>query len=146
MYIAQLKGANGVWQKTHMTVPVDNIKFGQNNTIKIDVDVNNDGWCMSVDWVAVEFDVASPIVLVHGINADASTWDDVINAMNSSGVLFQAVSLVSNGTVAQNGNLLGQKIEQFLQPIKSDSVHVIAHSKGGLDTQYMAKHFLTLTY
>ncbi|MBD1574721.1 hypothetical protein HC725_15820 [Vibrio sp. S17_S38] len=76
------------------------------------------------------------------INADSTTWgSDVIDEINQSGVLFETVSLISNGSVSQNGNLLGQKVEQFLQPIKSDSVHIIAHSKGGLDAQYMAKYF-----
>lgn len=141
-YVAQLKGANNVWQNTYIEIPIEKIKFGQTNTIKIDVDVNNEGWCMSVDWVSAEFDIASPVVLVHGINADSTTWgSDVIDKINQSGVLFETVSLISNGSVSQNGNLLGQKIEQFLQPIKSDSVHIIAHSKGGLDAQYMAKYF-----
>ena len=141
-YVTQLKGSNNVWQNTNIEIPIDTIRFGQINTIKIDVDVNNEGWCMSVDWVSAEFDVASPVVLVHGINADSTTWgSDVIDEINQSGVLFETVSLISNGSVSQNGNLLGQKIEQFLQPIKSDSVHIIAHSKGGLDAQYMAKYF-----
>ena len=66
-YVTQLKGSNNVWQNTNIEIPIDTIRFGQINTIKIDVDVNNEGWCMSVDWVSAEFDVASPVVLVHGL-------------------------------------------------------------------------------
>lgn len=141
-YVAQLKGANNVWQNTDISIPIDKVKFGQNNLIEIDIDINNEGWCMSVDWVSIEFDVVSPIVLVHGINADASTWDrDTLDVIDLTGVRYQTVSLIANGTVTQNATLLGQKIQQFLEPLKASGVHIIAHSKGGLDAQYMAKHF-----
>lgn len=141
-YVAQLKGADRIWQNTDISIPIDKVKFGKNNLIEIDIDINNEGWCMSVDWVSIEFDVVSPIVLVHGINADASTWDrDTLDVIDLTGIRYQAVSLIANGTVIQNATLLGQKIQQFLEPLKASGVHIIAHSKGGLDAQYMAKHF-----
>jgi pimeloyl-ACP methyl ester carboxylesterase len=98
---------------------------------------------MAVDWVAIKFEVAAPYVLAHGINADRSTWDEggspgALEALNSRGVLYERFSVTSNGRSAGNAVQLRAQINAFLNSIKSKKVHIIAHSKGGLDTQEMA--------
>jgi pimeloyl-ACP methyl ester carboxylesterase len=135
------------------TIPIGELKFsggtsgGDSNELRIDIDVGNAGngieaWCTSVDWVAVKLDVAAPYVLAHGINADASTWDEkdapgVISYLNDLGVAWNRFSVPANGSVIGNAGLLGSQINTWLKTMRSDRVHIIAHSKGGLDSQAM---------
>lgn len=137
-----LIGQDSQWTDDVISIPIEEIKFGQINEIKIDIDTANaaDNWCMSVDWVAIEFEVAAPYVLAHGISADSSTWDDdaatgVLAYLDEQGILYDRFSLVANGTSAGNAALLQGHIRDFLEPLKADKVHIIAHSKGGLDSQ-----------
>ena len=92
----------------------------------------------------IEFDAAAPFVLAHGINAQADTWDqanaaDVLTAMDESGVLYSRFSTGENGSVAANAQDLENQIGVFLDTVKSKKVNIIAHSKGGLDSQLLAK-------
>ncbi|KXF83378.1 esterase/lipase family protein [Enterovibrio coralii] len=140
--LGTLQGANNRWTDTNLQVDIGDIKFGQDNEIRVDIDTGNteDNWCMSVDWVSVEFDVAIPVVLAHGIAAQADTWDEdtapgVLSTLDDYGIRYTRFSAEKNGTTATNANILNNKIQGFLDELKSDKVHVIAHSKGGLDTQ-----------
>lgn len=145
-----LAGFNNTWTDDSIVVPIQELKFGQNNELRIDIDTGNVGsgeyWCMAVDWVAIQFEVAAPYVLAHGISADQSTWDagsavGVVAELDRRGVLYTRFSLSTaqsgNGSVAANARELATNIENWLKPLKADRVHVIAHSKGGLDTQHM---------
>ncbi|MEZ8818494.1 alpha/beta hydrolase [Vibrio sp. 10N.222.54.A1] len=140
--LGTLQGADNRWTDTNLQVDISDIKFGQNNEIRVDIDTGNtgDNWCMSVDWVSIEFDVAIPVILAHGIAAQSDTWDDdtapgVLSTLDDYGIRYTRFSADKNGTTATNANILNNKIQGFLDELKSDKVHVIAHSKGGLDTQ-----------
>ena len=141
-----LEGFDQTWTDDSIIVPIEELKFGQDNELLIDIDTANnfDNWCMSVDWVSVEFEATPPYVLQHGISANLSTWEEasangVLRALEERGVLFTRFSLGQgaggNGSVAANARELNTQIANFLEPLKADKVHVIAHSKGGLDTQ-----------
>ncbi|MBQ5938415.1 MULTISPECIES: triacylglycerol lipase [unclassified Massilia] len=141
-----LGGFDGTWTDDTIMIPIEELKFGQPNEIRIDIDTANSDeyWCMAVDWVSVEFHAAAPYILQHGISAGADTWDEasangVIRALEDRGVLFERFSLGAgqggNGSVAANAAELRTRIDNFLKPLKAKQVHVIAHSKGGLDTQ-----------
>lgn len=134
-----LEGFNNTWTDDSIIIPVEELKFGQDNELLVDIDTANVGngeyWCMAVDWVSVEFNATAPYVLAHGISADASTWDGVVNTLDQKGVLYTRFSVTSDGSVAGNAAELDTAIQGFLDPLKADKVNVIAHSKGGLDTQ-----------
>jgi len=141
-----LRGFDSTWTDDTIAIPIEELKFGQPNEIRIDIDTANTAefWCMAVDWVAVEFRATPPYILQHGIAADASTWNEgsargVISALQERGVLFRrfslGVPLKGNGRAADNALQLQDEITAFLEPLKAKQVHVIAHSKGGLDTQ-----------
>lgn len=145
-----LEGVNNTWTDDSIVVPISELKFKSRNSpnavneLRIDIDTANVGvcecWCMAVDWVAIQFEAAAPYVLAHGIAADASTWDDggspgVLRALDDKGVLYDRFSLIANGRSATNAILLLLYIQDFLDQIKSKKVHIIAHSKGGLDSQ-----------
>lgn len=145
-----LAGFNNTWSDDSIVVPIEELKFGQVNELQIDIDTANAGvgefWCMAVDWVAVEFEAAAPYVLAHGITAGADTWEGgsavgVLAELDKRGVVYTRFSLGTaqdgNGSVAANARELKTNIENWLKPMKADRVHVIAHSKGGLDTQHM---------
>ncbi|MEF2509793.1 hypothetical protein V4D06_17860 [Vibrio mimicus] len=57
---------------------------------------------MSVDWVSIEFDIAIPVVLAHGIKAQSDTWDDDTTPGNVSPSSF----FTRNIAVTENEYLL----------------------------------------
>ncbi|MCZ6455597.1 MAG: alpha/beta hydrolase [Alphaproteobacteria bacterium] len=143
-----LMGINNQWTDDAIIVPIGEIKFGEDNELRVDIDQGNIGagefWCMAIDWVAIEFKVAAPFVLAHGIAAQADTWDEssapgVLSALDDRGVLHTRFSVGANDTTGANANALRGPIQSFLDGIKADKVHIIAHSKGGLDTQALAQ-------
>lgn len=145
-FIKNLSGFDNQWTNDSFSVDISKIKFNTTNEIRIEIDTANttESWCMAVDWVSIEFDASIPYVLAHGISADASTWENnnapnVLATMDNSGVLYSRFSTGANGSVAANARDLKIQIKSFLDSVKSDKVHIIAHSKGGLDSQALAK-------
>ncbi|MFP4438512.1 MAG: hypothetical protein ACLFVO_14815 [Chloroflexaceae bacterium] len=82
--VGTLNGANNVWQVNEFTVNVRDILFPErnpngvptprDNTIRVDIDTTNDGWCTAVDWVELEIKALAPLVLIHGISASRIAW------------------------------------------------------------------------
>jgi pimeloyl-ACP methyl ester carboxylesterase len=144
--IKVLSGESDRWLNDSFPVDISKVKFNTSNELRVEIDIanNQDTWCMSVDWVAIEFDAAAPFVLAHGINAQADTWNQesapgVLQTMSASGVLFDRFSVPANGNVDGNAKNLLDQIGAFLETVKSKKVNIIAHSKGGLDAQAMAE-------
>ena len=142
-------------------VPIGEIKFlpegirssedpGLTNEFKVDIDVlmsrtsfGTGCWATGILWVAVEFDAARPYVFVNGVGADGSTWAQknapgVLNEMEKSGVRYRVVPVDGRGSVLDNARSLQDQVQAFLDEIGSNQVHIIAHSKGGLDAQGLA--------
>lgn len=182
-YKYTLAGGNDLWFKQSFYVDIGEVRFGQDNIIKVEIDTANSGeyWCTAVDWVSITFDAAYPYVLAHGIDAGEDTWtwqtgnklDDgdycdneydtantVQTALRERGVLCKVFFIDGeqakgecaekdsfsgekktgkHGTAACNAKELKQKIAKFLKPLKAKKVNIIAHSKGGLDSQELAK-------
>ncbi len=142
-FIKTLQGFNNTWTDDSLVVPIDVVKFrsvnspNATNELRVDIDTANstEEWCMAIDWVAIEFDVAVPYVLAHGIASSSDAWDEIVTTLDGAGVLYDRFSVTSNGRSAGNAAQLQGLIKGFLDPIKSKKVHIIAHSKGGLDTQ-----------
>ncbi len=134
-----LEGSNNIWTNAAIQVDISELKFGMPNELRIDIDTENTAelWCTAVDWVSVEFDVALPYVLAHGINTTGpDTWEpEITGRLNEFGVRYTFFTVGRNGSVTDNARQLETNIKKFLDPIKADKVHIIAHSKGGLDSQ-----------
>ncbi len=145
--IKTLRGENNLWTDDQFEVDISKIRFGEENELRIDIDTANDGgcfcWCMQVAWVSIEFDVAAPYVLVHGINAQSDSWDlgdpndSVIAAIEKFGAYHFRANLGRNASSVANGIALESQIRTNLDLLKSEKVHVIAHSKGGIDSEMM---------
>ena len=153
-FVKALSGFNNTWVNDSFEVDISEVKFfspgnpGVVNEFRVDIDQGNIGngeyWCTAIDWVGIEFDAAFPFVLAHGISASATTWDagdspGVLDEVNTSGVLFAKFSTPNpNGSVAANAAYLKGQIKSFLDTVKAKKVNIIAHSKGGLDSQMLA--------
>lgn len=149
-----LSGVNNKWTDDSISVPIEEVRFGVDNEFRVDIDTANTSqvWCMAVDWVSAEFDVAAPYVLAHGISAGSDTWDGIVSTLDTTGVLYDRFSLGTgsggNERSSTNAIELETNITNFLAKTKADKVHIIAHSKGGLDTQELqarAPEFKILT-
>lgn len=147
-----LSGFNNTWTDDSLSVPIGEVKFasdvspGAVNELRVDIDQGNIGsgeyWCMAIDWVSVEFDAAAPYALLHGINDDDSCWTEgsspgVLTAMDDYGVLYRRFRTGKNGSVAANAADLNTQINAWMNSLKIDRLHIIAHSKGGLDAQML---------
>ncbi|MDE2368302.1 MAG: hypothetical protein KGN16_04965 [Burkholderiales bacterium] len=153
-YIKTLAGFNNTWVNDSFEVDISQVKFyvpGKTNVVnefRVDIDQGNIGngeyWCTAIDWVGIEYDAAFPFVLAHGISAGATTWDPadspgVLDELNKRGVVYTRFSTPDpNGSVAANAAYLKGQIQAFLDPYKAKKVNLIAHSKGGLDSQMLA--------
>jgi triacylglycerol lipase len=164
--LGTLTGDNDTWKLNQFTVDIADLRFPDRaplgstptpamNTFRIDIDTASGGdenWCTSVDWATVNFKAVSPVILTHGNNSDAGFWD----RHNFSAVLAAAhipFDGCANTTrcrnpinlptdfVAANGARLATIIPDIVRTFGADSFHVVAHSKGGLDSrEFLANH------
>jgi hypothetical protein len=99
----------------------------------------------------LSFGSMAPIFLVHGTNADPSTWNDPNGGSLApspnrsfndyfstfSGICFNDIALTPNGGINENGKDLKDRIKERLTSVGAKACHIIAHSKGGLDSRAM---------
>lgn len=159
--LGALTGSDSMWKENQFSIPIEWIRFPQpamgglaydeptgaepipaDNTVTIHIDEANDtaddGWCMAVDWMQLEFKAIAPIFLVHGIAAQSDTWDigDFKTYFDSSRVPYSnKIDLIKNGSSAQNVPLLAARLAILTKAFGAKKFHIVAHSKGGLDTR-----------
>lgn len=165
--LGSLTGDNNIWKLNEFDVPIDWVKFPSkgspgtppapaDNIIQIDIDqasIPYFNWCTSIDWVELEFQAVAPIFLVHGTNANSGSWDPNFTAFfgNSGAPWSNDINLTPNGTIVGNGAQLATRVQQLAAMFGAKKCHIIAHSKGGLDTraylnnQYDAKKVKVLS-
>lgn len=149
--LGSLTGDNNIWKLNSFEVPIDKVKFPAQNTgggaptpaeneIRIDIDQASGGvenWCMSVDWAQIQFAAIAPILLVHGTNAQSDSWEPNFTTFfgNSRAPWSNDINLTANGSILGNGRELSNRVRQLAQGFGAKKVHIIGHSKGGLDTR-----------
>ena len=149
-----LAGEPMVWRDNTFLIPIERVHFPrfagldgatptpENNSVTIDIDTLNadhdaDNWCTKLDWVELEIRVASPIILVHGINSSGAFFDrhGFTAALRNQGfIVDNSINLGSTG-IDLNAVTLGERVPKIVASFGVDSVHLVAHSKGGLDTR-----------
>jgi triacylglycerol lipase len=156
--LGTLTGDNNIWKLNSFEVPIEWVKFPApgangaaptpaNNELRISIDEASGGqenWCMSVDWVQIQFGAVAPILLVHGTNADSSSWEPDFTAFfgNSRAPWSNDIDLTPNGSILGNGRELSNRVRQLAAGFGAKKVHLICHSKGGLDTRaYLNNHY-----
>lgn len=96
-----------------------------------------------------------PILFIHGLGdrkvAFIESFRMVRNALIKKGYKCYISSQDGLGTIEDNAKFLKEEILEILRQEKVSHIHLIAHSKGGLDARYaiskygMDKYVLTLT-
>lgn len=152
-----ITGVNNGWVVQEFEVPIEWVKFSSArgapgekpalafNEIRIDIDQANSElvWCMQVDWVEIEIKSMAPLLLVHGIAADSSTWDAAHQYLESEFIPHDfEITLGPNDTVDDNGHLLARIVQERATSFGAKRVHLVAHSKGGKDSmRYLSTYY-----
>ena len=159
--VAYLTGDNEIWVMNEFQIPISMIRFGTRipgqppvpglNQIRIDIDVANifDGdedWCTAVDWAYISFDALAPTIMVHGNNSSGAFFDGQISPSESVGPgvskAFQdnklqydnSIDMVTD-SIAAHSSLLAVLIAEKASEFGATWIHMLAHSKGGLDSR-----------
>jgi hypothetical protein len=133
------------------------------NTVRITLDEKSAApgkWCTAIDWVALRIQLMSPIALVHGndeglegaggliFTAPGTDANNPTRGQNYTSHLDAQKLLWSNDVdltpekpLSTNGKKLSAQLPRLAAQFGVDSIHVVAHSKGGLDTRYFLEHF-----
>ena len=159
-----LTGERDVWRVNTFVIPIGRVRFpsakGVNgappipadNSVTIDIDILNaeyeaDDWCTKLDWVELEMHAASPIILIHGINSEPGFFDrhGFSTFLGGQGFVVDNTIELGPALVNTNAQILDTEFPKRVTQLGVDSVHVIAHSKGGLDaraylTDYQPNH------
>jgi len=146
--LGTLTGDNNIWKLNSFEVPIDWVKFPSGgsaptpaeNDIQINIDEASgsaQNWCMSVDWTQLQFSAIAPILLLHGTNANSTSWDPDFTAFfrNSGAPWTNDINLTPNGSILGNGRELSNRVRQIATSFGAKKVHIIGHSKGGLDSR-----------
>lgn len=83
-----------------------------------------------------------PILLVHGTGfrdwRHIGYWGRIPEALELRGARVYFGGQDGWATVEENAALLARRVDQVLSETGSEKLHLIAHSKGGLDARYLA--------
>ena len=145
------------WQEFELDVNVRDVKFPADtggplvpvsNDITFDFTGIDFPILVEVDWLTLEPKDAPglawrPVVLVHGlettkVSMDAGTaWFDGLAARD---VLGHPVDVGPRGPIPHNAVQLKQHVDALRERIGVDMVHMVGHSKGGIDARECVKH------
>jgi triacylglycerol lipase len=154
--IGFLSGENNQWVLNSFEIPIEKVKFSERgasggdptggvNEIKIEIDTANseEDWCTSVDWGSASFKAASPIILIHGNNSNGGFYDrqGFTQALKDQHLVYDNSINMATAARAAHGQLLDSLIPAIVRSFGAKSVHIVVHSKGGLDTRdYLANY------
>lgn len=149
-----LTGTNQVWKLNTFYVPIEMFNFPEDpdeggtaqevdNVISIDIDINNEGWCVSIDWAAVEIEKAPlPVVLFHGILSEGAVWKPKwVSELDKLGIPNDGnQNLGQLASIQSNANLIASRISSSLDRWGVKKVNIVCHSKGGLDSRHYVEN------
>ena len=140
-------------------IPIGWVHFGKKNkweesptpgenklTIQMDPYYGDirDSWGIIVDWGSITFGAMSPLVLVHGVAANHTSWEKggFIDRIKEKKIPFEyenidlAKSLRGNGASKMNAVELSPMLNVTAAMFGAKKLHLVGHSKGGLDIRY----------
>jgi pimeloyl-ACP methyl ester carboxylesterase len=151
-----LAGHDNQWVLNSFEIPVGKVKFadaganggepvGGVNEIRIDIDTANtiEAWCTSVDWGSASFKAASPVILIHGNASDSGFFTRMgfTAALENSKLVYKAVDMETKSRLG-NAHDLSLLIPVAARSLGVKNVHLVTHSKGGLDArEYLARYY-----
>lgn len=156
--IGFLQGSNNVWHLNEFKIPIDWLKFPERlnetaeNLIQINIDTanNTETWCTAIDWASADIKIARPVLLVHGILSNPSTWDlwgtgfgSQNGFLDALGVPYERIKVDAPSqiisTIQTNASIIQTRVEQMKQTYKVEKINIVGHSKGGLDSRDFAE-------
>ena len=167
--IGTLTGGNNRWLQNAFSVPISRLKFPSapgltaTNQFRLDIDVGNknavlssgvvgcDRWAVTIDWIGVQYEASSPVVMVHGINSSGNTFGGFQSGLQAQFVMANDISIsltdpvapdpippgcpdiTYNRSIEANVEQLRRLVPVIAERFGSETLHFVAHSKGGLD-------------
>lgn len=154
--IGSLSGSNETWKLNEFEIPIQLVRFGTKNTsgpptpgnneitILIDQGSGSDvNWCTAIDWVELSFKAVSPVILVHGNGQKGSFFQKTgfEDYLTSRFILFDHSIQLPKDAIQANGDEIDRQLPAIVERFGVDSIHMVAHSKGGLDSRaYLQVH------
>eukprot|EP00569_Conticribra_weissflogii_P002568 CAMPEP_0171328720 /NCGR_PEP_ID=MMETSP0878-20121228/813_1 /TAXON_ID=67004 /ORGANISM="Thalassiosira weissflogii, Strain CCMP1336" /LENGTH=981 /DNA_ID=CAMNT_0011828589 /DNA_START=116 /DNA_END=3061 /DNA_ORIENTATION=+ len=149
-----LTGVNEVWKLNSFNIPINMLKFPtdpgeggtaqeEDNVISIDIDINNDGWCVAIDWAAVAIQKAPlPVVLFHGILSSGDVWEPLWETeLEKLGIPNDGnQNLGELGSIQSNADLIASRVTSSIDRWGVKKVNIVCHSKGGLDSRHYVEN------
>lgn len=167
--IGEMAGDNNVWRMQRFSIDINLVNFPSTpgatatNELSIAIDTANESvqlssgavgcrvWATEIDWVALQFEAASPIVLVPGLMGSTDSFEEsgYVQALEEVGLPVELVDLnfgtssfkacAGDGlSMFNQAEVLRQKVSEIARKYGSESVSLIGHSKGGLDSRAFA--------
>ncbi len=111
-------------------------------------------WATEIDWAGIKFEATSPVVFVPGLSGFAGSFDKSgyqSNLFQQTGIpseiithsAFVPSSSACNTTappsLTEHAAQMYQTVKDAAEHFGTDSVHLIAHSKGGLDSRFFLR-------
>ncbi len=148
-----LNGSNGTWSETKFKIPIGVARFRergtngqpppdnplQTNLLRIEVDTGNSFkmWCTSIAAVTLSFKAMSPVILVHGNGSEPAFWtrQGFEAGLEDLGVALDNTVELPEASISTNSLALAFMLEDRAREFGVDHLHLVAHSKGGLDSR-----------
>jgi uncharacterized repeat protein (TIGR01451 family) len=157
-----LQGDDGVWRLNEFSVPIEWVNFPADpgpggsivpadNTVQIDIDTANSDfvWCTAIDWAALTFKVARPVVMAHGILSSGEAWNKAsfswVNKLNSLGIPnSNRLNMGRLDSIQSNAIKIAGEVANARRRWGVDKVDLVCHSKGGLDARHYVENHDTV--
>lgn len=167
--IGEMTGDNNIWRMQRFSIDISLVNFPSTpgstaeNELSIAIDAANKNvplssgavgcrvWATEIDWAALQFEAASPVVLVPGLMGRTDSFEEsgYIQALKEEGLPVELVELnlgtssfkicAGDGlSMLNQADVLRQKVSEIAKKYGSESVNLIGHSKGGLDSRAFA--------
>jgi pimeloyl-ACP methyl ester carboxylesterase len=156
--IGQLTGDNNIWKENTWPILIDKVRFGIKgsngapstpgiNVIEIHIDQASGSalnWCTAIDWAEIIFEAAYPVVMVHGNGQDSGFWQKFNFTQPFADALYPFDATISlspkSDSISQQSTRLAAELKKRADQFGVKHIHIVAHSKGGLDTRDFLAH------
>jgi pimeloyl-ACP methyl ester carboxylesterase len=160
--VGQVFGGCSSCQESVFDVPIEVVEFPfgrggsgnppPSNTNEVEIEFAHGSDCRSGLYATIEIKCMSPVVLIHGNDSDGGFWErqGFTQGLNTCQLEWDNTIHLPEGRRGRNGQILaglgdGTSIRAVATQWGVDSVHLAAHSKGGLDArEYLGEWYPVL--
>lgn len=156
---AFLTGEDNKWRMNEILVPIEYVRFarmgqrgsGQEPTASVNeieilidqanLETNTIVWCTKLDWGALSFKALAPVVMVHGNGESGAFWDrlNFTRPFQQQGIPYDNSINLPTTLINNNAGRLASEIPRIAREFGAKHVHLVTHSKGGLDSRAFLK-------